>query len=328
MSSATGFAGNRRANNSSLEAFQERDAGNVPKVTYTRGNDLSGSLEGAGGIGGLLARSHGYDAGTGSWGTNNFYHSDGNGNITFMLNSGQSMVASYRFDPFGNAISSSGILANANVYRFSSKECQTNSGMYYYLYRFYDSGMQRWSNSDPAEERGGINLHAFTFNSPINLVDAWGLSSRPGLLGGGLGNGIYGLCKAVGNFCRKLPGTISHEISEKTKYVGLGGKCCNNSSSPTYYVDNDNWYELPAGQCTGTFVDCDGMMCGDNFYPVSLGGSIDCNNSGPACKTPITTHTYHDGIGTQIGGGPVKPVAIPNDRAHTFPPKPHIRGAS
>src|SRR5262249_1301589 len=31
--------------------------GSVPTVSYTRGNDLSGSLEGAGGIGGLLARS-------------------------------------------------------------------------------------------------------------------------------------------------------------------------------------------------------------------------------------------------------------------------------
>ncbi len=36
---------------------QERDGSNVPAVTYTRGNDLSGSLLNAGGIGGLLARS-------------------------------------------------------------------------------------------------------------------------------------------------------------------------------------------------------------------------------------------------------------------------------
>lgn len=76
---------------------KERNAGNVPQVTYTRGTDLSGSLEGlprernqqdhlslcptgdsksfadqwpilsrdGGGIGGLLARSHGYNTGSG-----------------------------------------------------------------------------------------------------------------------------------------------------------------------------------------------------------------------------------------------------------------------
>ena len=44
-----------------MRVIQER---NVPQVTYTRGLDLSGSLEGAGGIGGLLGRTaHGGAAG-------------------------------------------------------------------------------------------------------------------------------------------------------------------------------------------------------------------------------------------------------------------------
>src|SRR5205807_2375076 len=94
--------------------IQERDTNNVPLVSYTRGNDLSSSLEGAGGIGGLLARSHGYSSG--NWTTNSFYHADGNGNITYMLNSGQSVVAKYRYDPFGNLISKSGSLADTNSY--------------------------------------------------------------------------------------------------------------------------------------------------------------------------------------------------------------------
>jgi len=52
--------------------IQERDVGSgVPTVSYTRGNDLSGTLEGAGGIGGLLARSSVYSSG--NWSTHNFY---------------------------------------------------------------------------------------------------------------------------------------------------------------------------------------------------------------------------------------------------------------
>jgi hypothetical protein len=70
---------------------------------------MSGSLEGAGGIGGLLARSHGYSSG--NWSTHNFYHADGNGNITYLVNSSQTVAASYRYDPFGNLVSSSGSLA-------------------------------------------------------------------------------------------------------------------------------------------------------------------------------------------------------------------------
>jgi hypothetical protein len=41
-----------------MRVIQERDGNNWPQVSYTRGLDLSGTFEGAGGIGGLLARSH------------------------------------------------------------------------------------------------------------------------------------------------------------------------------------------------------------------------------------------------------------------------------
>src|SRR5439155_9027574 len=37
--------------------IQWRDGNNMPSLTLTRGNDVSGTLEGAGGIGGLLART-------------------------------------------------------------------------------------------------------------------------------------------------------------------------------------------------------------------------------------------------------------------------------
>ncbi len=65
--------------------LKRRHTGPTPRVTYTRGRDLSGSLAGAGGIGGLLARSHGYSGG--NWTSHNFYHADGNGNVTALVNS-------------------------------------------------------------------------------------------------------------------------------------------------------------------------------------------------------------------------------------------------
>ena len=151
--------------------IQERDSNNVPAVSYTRGNDLSGSMEGAGGIGGMLARSFYFLGGT----FHDFYFADGNGNITSMLDSSQNIVASYRYDPFGNTISLSGLLAGANTYRFSSKELMGNSGLYYYGYRFYDPNLQRWINRDPIGEVESGNLYAFVRNNPIARVDSFGL---------------------------------------------------------------------------------------------------------------------------------------------------------
>ncbi|MDB6065487.1 MAG: repeat protein [Pedosphaera sp.] len=149
--------------------IQERDANNLPLITYTRGKDVSGSLQGAGGIGGLLSRTD-----MGSQQTA-FYHADGNGNITALINAQQFPVARYLYDPFGNILSLSGPLAEANLYRFSSKEYYQNSGLLYYLYRFYDPLLQRWLNKDPIAEKGGMNLYSYLSNDPIDKVDLYGL---------------------------------------------------------------------------------------------------------------------------------------------------------
>jgi RHS repeat-associated protein len=148
-------------------AVQERDTNNAVLVTYTRGLDLGGGLQRAGGIGGLLARTD----------TNGsaFYHGDGAGNITALTDSDQYLVARYLYDASGRLIGKWGPMVDANRYRFSSKEVHPNSGLYYYGFRFYEPNLQRWLNQDPIGIRGGLNLYRFVHNSPINAVDLFGL---------------------------------------------------------------------------------------------------------------------------------------------------------
>ena len=163
--------------------IQERNLNNLPTTTYTRGLDLSGNLEAglprqsaatAGGIGGLLSMTLNF--GPGPLSSNSyFYHSDGNGNVTMLINASQAVAAKYLYDAFGNILAKSGSLADANLYRFSSKEAHLNSGLTYYLYRYYDPSFQRWCNRDPMEEAGGINLYTFVGNRAPNATDLFGL---------------------------------------------------------------------------------------------------------------------------------------------------------
>ena len=158
-----------------MRVIQERNGNGVPTVAYTRGPDLSGTLEGAGGIGQLLARSE-WDGS--AWSRHAFYHSDGVGNVTALAvpnGNDIALAGSYRYDPFGRLIGTPTDLAARNTQRFSSKDWHNPSGFYYFGYRFYDPATQRWLNRDPIDEQGGINLYRFAANSPVVRIDKTGL---------------------------------------------------------------------------------------------------------------------------------------------------------
>jgi RHS repeat-associated protein len=138
----------------------------VSEVQYFWGLDLSGSLQGAGGVGGLLAVSH----------NGQFYFPtfDNNGNVTKYIDESGNAVAAYEYDDFGRIMLQSGSLSDFFRHRFSTKYYDTETGIYYYGYRFYTPDWRTWLNRDPLEENGGSNLYGFCDNNPIVFVDTLG----------------------------------------------------------------------------------------------------------------------------------------------------------
>ena len=135
--------------------------------TYIWGVDLSGSMQGAGGVGGLLAV-------TDSTGTY-FPTFDGNGNVSEYLDSTGAIAAHYEYDPFGKTTVATGPKANDFAHRFSTKPLDLTTGLYYYGYRFYDPVTGRWPSRDPIGEQEGMNLYGFVGNNGISLHDYLGL---------------------------------------------------------------------------------------------------------------------------------------------------------
>jgi len=135
---------------------------------YIWGTDLSGSLQGAGGIGGLLCVVRN--------GTPYYPLADGNGNITDYVDADGAVVAHREFDPFGNTIVATGDKVNDFHFWFSSKYLDQETGLYYYGYRFYSPELGRWPSRDPIGTRGGLNIYGFVGNQPISRLDKLGLS--------------------------------------------------------------------------------------------------------------------------------------------------------
>jgi RHS repeat-associated protein len=152
----------------------------------TWGRDLSGSLQGAGGVGGLLAITKRNAINSPEQSTKNqerrtdgetrFAIFDANGNIVQLIDEGGLVVAAYAYDPFGNVTEMVGAEAAGNPWRFGTKPAEEGTGWLYYGYRWYDAGMGRWVNRDPIEEAGGTNLHSLSVNSSLNDIDVLGFA--------------------------------------------------------------------------------------------------------------------------------------------------------
>ncbi|MDB6016375.1 MAG: type secretion protein Rhs, partial [Pedosphaera sp.] len=137
--------------------------------SYMWGSDLSGSMQGAGGVGGLLAISSPSSA--------QFTCFDGNGNITALIDStNSSIVGQYEYGPFGEVIRVTGQTIKANPFGFSTKYQDDETSFLYYGLRFYNSSMGSWLSRDPIEEQGGFNLSTFAANDLINSIDILGLA--------------------------------------------------------------------------------------------------------------------------------------------------------
>jgi RHS repeat-associated protein len=161
------------------------DASNNVLYTFTWGTDMSGSMQGAGGVGGLLSMTvcTGTNAGT------YFPCYDGNGNVVALVNAANGNFAgNWEYGPFGEVIRATGPMAKVNPFMFSTKFYDWETGLYYYGHRYYNPSTGRWLSRDPVTEPGFIllvgdadlsasdppNPYSFEANSPLDDTDYLG----------------------------------------------------------------------------------------------------------------------------------------------------------
>jgi RHS repeat-associated protein len=142
-------------------------------LEYYWGDDLSGSEQGAGGVGGLLAVSC-----DGKFCVP-FY--DCNGNVMGYVDEFGSVVARYVYDPFGNSLLPVDHVQGSSFngyeftdylnFGFSTKYHDREVDLIAYQLRSYSPALGRWLNRDPIEEEGGVNIFVFCRNNPLITYD-------------------------------------------------------------------------------------------------------------------------------------------------------------
>jgi RHS repeat-associated protein len=135
-------------------------------------------VEGVDNSGNVLARyMHGAvideDLSVLSNGTTSYYQADGLGSITSLSNSAGALANTYTYDGFGKLTASTGTLTNP--FQYTGRELDSETGIYFYRARYYDTTNGRFLTEDPIGFNGGPNFYSYVANSPINLIDPSGL---------------------------------------------------------------------------------------------------------------------------------------------------------
>ena len=138
------------------------DGGNTPLYSFQWSLDASGTMQGAGGVGGLLSmKVH-----SGSLAGTYFYCYDGNYNVVEVINAATGTPqARYEYGPFGELIRATGPLASTNCFQFSTKYHDPESDLVYYGFRYYNPSTGRWLSRDPVTEEA---FAKYTLTGPVN----------------------------------------------------------------------------------------------------------------------------------------------------------------
>jgi len=108
-------------------------------------------------------------------GSTSYYQADGLGSVTSLSNAAGALAQTYTFDSFGKQTAASGSLTNP--FRYTGRESDVETGLYYYRTRYYDQNAGRFLNEDPVGfNGGGSNFYRYVNENPLTLVDPFGLA--------------------------------------------------------------------------------------------------------------------------------------------------------
>ncbi len=140
---------------------QETDGNGVTQASYVLGDDE------------VLAQTRS--------GAVSYYLSDGQGNVRLLTDANGAITDQYRYDAFGNLLSSQG--STINPYRYTGQQLDSLTGLYDLRARYYDPTSGRFLSRDTAgidvSNPVKLNRYSYAQDDPVDFVDPSGQEAAP-----------------------------------------------------------------------------------------------------------------------------------------------------
>jgi RHS repeat-associated protein len=110
-----------------------------------------------------------------------YQHDNHLGSASLELNQQGKLISYEEYTPYGSsshrAVHSLGFALKR--YRYTGKERDDETGLYYFGARYYACWLARWVSCDPADTVDGPNLYPYSRNNPVNFLDPDGRQANP-----------------------------------------------------------------------------------------------------------------------------------------------------
>lgn len=116
----------------------------------------------------IAQRAQGYE------GRYEYQHANALGSVILMTDQNQNVIARYEYDAFGAVRAETG--TSDNTRKFTGKEWEADSKLYYFAARYYDPYIGRFTQRDPAGQ--GMNWYIYCANNPLKFVDPTGMDIK------------------------------------------------------------------------------------------------------------------------------------------------------
>jgi RHS repeat-associated protein len=102
-----------------------------------------------------------------------YYHPDHLGSTSYVTDYQGMEFEHMEYTPYGESWIDEGSNRHIISHRFTAKELDEETGLYYFGARYLDPQTSRWMSVDPA--RDGQNWYSYVSNNPLKYTDPTGL---------------------------------------------------------------------------------------------------------------------------------------------------------
>ena len=183
--------------------------------------NIAGEYDGSGTLLANYTYGVGLESQTLSGGSSYFYDYNAVGSTAGLSASTGAYVNRYSYLPFGEKLTTTETVSNSFEYVGQWGVTNEGNGLDFMRARYYDAGDGRFVSTDPIGTNGGVNLYAYSMNSPLNYADPSGLDCNTDTNEGWVNNlldlkkfgSVFSIAKnPVGAIANVVDQVVSHAI--------------------------------------------------------------------------------------------------------------------